>query len=130
MLISLMDGSLVWSNQHHQSGTLMPSGAVHTIIASAATQSIYRHPERCDGLLRGACHRAALCADPLARNDGKGDRGREGFWPPLPPNRTGGFPAYGSPVAGFLIGGVSRGSRLCRVREARLGRRRRWASAT
>ena len=22
-----------------------------------------------DGLLRGACHRAALCADPLARND-------------------------------------------------------------
>jgi hypothetical protein len=23
-----------------------------------------------DGLLRGACHRAALCADPLARNDG------------------------------------------------------------
>src|SRR5665213_16956 len=25
-----------------------------------------------DGLLRGACHRAALCADPLARNDGCG----------------------------------------------------------
>jgi len=24
---------------------------------------------RLDGLLRGACHRAALCADPLARND-------------------------------------------------------------
>jgi hypothetical protein len=23
------------------------------------------------GLLRGACHRAALCADPLARNDGR-----------------------------------------------------------
>src|SRR5260221_6175304 len=36
------------------------------------------------------------------------DRGREGFWPPLPPNRTGGFPAYGSPVAGFLIVNVSR----------------------
>jgi hypothetical protein len=29
-----MDGSLVWSNRHHQSGTLMPSGAVHTIFAS------------------------------------------------------------------------------------------------
>jgi hypothetical protein len=29
-----MDGSLVWSNQHHQSGTLMPSGAVHPIFAS------------------------------------------------------------------------------------------------
>jgi hypothetical protein len=27
-----MDGSLVWSNRHHQSGTLMPSGAVHPII--------------------------------------------------------------------------------------------------
>jgi len=24
---------------------------------------------RCSGLLRGACHRAALRADPLARND-------------------------------------------------------------
>jgi len=30
----------------------------------------------------------------------RADRGREGFWPPLPPNRTGGFPAYGSPVVG------------------------------
>jgi hypothetical protein len=35
-----MDGSLVWSNRHHQSGTLMPSGAVHPIIASGAKQSI------------------------------------------------------------------------------------------
>jgi len=26
---------------------------------------------RRDGLLRGACHRAALCADPVARNDGE-----------------------------------------------------------
>jgi hypothetical protein len=29
-----MDGSLVWSNRYHQSGTLMPSGAVHPIFAS------------------------------------------------------------------------------------------------
>src|SRR5271170_5874706 len=35
-----------------------------------------------------------------------GDRGREDFWPRLPPNRTGGFPAYGSTVDGFLIGTV------------------------
>ena len=28
----------------------------------------WSHPSH--GLLRGACHRAALCADPLARNDG------------------------------------------------------------
>src|SRR5205085_10455182 len=35
-----MDGSLVWKNQHHQSGTLMPLGAVHPIIASEAKQSI------------------------------------------------------------------------------------------
>jgi hypothetical protein len=37
-----MDGSLVWSNQHHQSGTMMPSGAVHTIFArsEATKQSI------------------------------------------------------------------------------------------
>ena len=31
----------------------------------------------------------------------KGDRGRDGSSPPLPPNRTGGFPASGSPVGGF-----------------------------
>jgi hypothetical protein len=35
-----MDGSLVWSNQYNQSGTMMPSGAVHPIIASEAKQSI------------------------------------------------------------------------------------------
>src|SRR4051812_36962460 len=28
--------------------------------------------------------------------------------PPRPPNRTCGFPAYGSPVSGFLIGSASR----------------------
>jgi hypothetical protein len=51
VLISLMDGSLVWSNRYHQSGTLMPSGAVHPIFASEAKQSIlaFLLP---DGLLR------------------------------------------------------------------------------
>jgi hypothetical protein len=47
MLISFMDGSLVWSNQHHQSGTSMPSGAVHSIFArSNATKqsSLVRRP--------------------------------------------------------------------------------------
>jgi hypothetical protein len=39
MLISFMDGSLVWSNRYHQSGTQMPLGAVHPIIASEAKQS-------------------------------------------------------------------------------------------
>ena len=29
------------------------------------------------------------------------DRGRESLLLPLPPNRTGGSPAYGSPVGGF-----------------------------
>src|SRR5271156_4491740 len=33
------------------------------------------------------------------------------FAPPLPPNRTGGFPAYGSPVDGFLTGTVSLSAR-------------------
>jgi len=59
VLISLMDGSLVWKNQHHQSGTLMPLGAVHPIIASAAKQSISQR-RKC-GLLR------------YARNDGARD---------------------------------------------------------
>src|SRR3984893_8337369 len=35
------------------------------------------------------------------------DRGREGFWPPLPPNRTGGFPAYGL-YGAFFVKGASR----------------------
>ncbi|HEV3500886.1 MAG TPA: hypothetical protein VGZ92_11215, partial [Bradyrhizobium sp.] len=50
VLIFFMDGPLVWSNQHHQSGTLMPSGAVHTIFASEAKQSIASVSE--NGLLR------------------------------------------------------------------------------
>ena len=49
--------------------------------------------------------------------------------PPRPPNRTCGFPAYGSPVGGFLIGSVSRSARPCEVRAARHRRRKRWASA-
>jgi hypothetical protein len=56
------------------------------------------------------------------------DRGREGYRPPRPPNRTGGFPAYGSPVSGFLIGSISRPARPCAARATRLERRRRWAS--
>jgi len=43
MLISLMGGSLVWSNQHHQSGTLMPSGAVHTIFPDAERSEAIRN---------------------------------------------------------------------------------------
>src|ERR1700686_1535151 len=62
MLISLMDGSLVWSNQHHQSGTLMPSGPSTPSLrgALATKQSIPRHTKA--GLLRGACHRARIRA--------------------------------------------------------------------
>src|SRR3981081_4157141 len=55
-----------------------------------------------------------------------GDRGREGFWPPLPPNRTCGSPAYGSPVAGFLIGDVLVVRGLCRRVTVLVFRRRRW----
>jgi hypothetical protein len=47
---------------------------------------------------------------------------------PLPPNRTCGFLAYGSPVGGYFIETVSRPSRLCEVRTARQLRRRHWAS--
>ena len=35
------------------------------------------------------------------------DRGWEGATSPRLPNRASGFPAHGSPVAGFLIGSVS-----------------------
>src|SRR5467141_1292901 len=42
----------------------------------------------------------------------KDDRGREGLGLPLPPNRASGSPAHGSPVAGFLIGDVSRDTGL------------------
>jgi len=38
------------------------------IARSEATKQSIFCPD--SGLLRGACHRAALCADPLARNDG------------------------------------------------------------
>jgi hypothetical protein len=39
------------------------------IARSGATEAIQLTCLLCDGLLRGACHRAALCADPSARND-------------------------------------------------------------
>ena len=41
-----------------------------TVIArSTCDEAIHVAPQRKSGLLRGACHRAALRADPLARND-------------------------------------------------------------
>src|SRR6266478_2802427 len=40
------------------------------IARSPCDEAIHSFFARRDGLLRGACHRAALCADPLARNDG------------------------------------------------------------
>ena len=43
--------------------------------------------------------------------------------PPRPPNRTGGFPAYGSPVGSFFIESVSQSAKLCK-RATRLARRR------
>ena len=45
-----------------------------------------------------------------------------GFRRPRPPNRTGGFPAYGSPVGGFFIETVSLIARRCEARTARHSR--------
>jgi hypothetical protein len=39
------------------------------VIARSEATKQSTLPLRLHGLLRGACHRAALCADPLARND-------------------------------------------------------------
>ena len=52
----------------------------------------------------------------------------KGFRPPRPPNRTCGFPAYGSPVGGFLIGDVSLPARPGTGRTARRLRRRHSSS--
>src|SRR5919198_49288 len=60
---------------------------------------------------------------PLVIGVGKGVR------PPRPPNRTGGFPASGSPVGGFFIETVSQRPKLCVVRTARGLRRTPLASA-
>src|SRR5258706_14231140 len=49
-----------------------------------------------------------------------------GFRRPRPPNRTGGFPAYGSPVGGFFIETVSRFAKPCEVRTTRHSRRRQY----
>jgi hypothetical protein len=52
----------------HNSGVIRRGNAklYLVVIASAAKQSIL---SSWLGLLREACHRTALCADPLARND-------------------------------------------------------------
>src|SRR5260370_8968515 len=46
-------------------------GAVFAVIARSEATKQSTLPLRLHGLLRGACHRAALCADPLARDDGR-----------------------------------------------------------
>src|SRR5664279_1800657 len=51
------------------------------------------------------------------------------FGPPRPPNRTGGFPAYGSPVGGFFIETVSQFAGLPEVRTTRHLRSRHLAIA-
>ena len=60
-----------------------------------------------------------MMARPMPQNIAKTpdfpDRGREGRLSsrsPLPPNRTGGFPASGSPVSGFHSGTGGRPRRL------------------
>ena len=47
-----------------------------------------------------------------------------GYRRPRPPNRTCGFPAYGSPVGGFFIETVSLRARPCKARTARHSRGR------
>src|ERR1700722_18569188 len=76
-------------------------------IGSAAT---HRH---CEEPLRRSNPGTTTCAGPATQTVvlrpliGVG----KAFAPPLPPNRTSGFPAYGSPVDGFLIGTVSLSAR-------------------
>jgi hypothetical protein len=43
MLIFVMDGSCSWSNQLNQLGTLMPSGAVHTIMRGLDPRILQKH---------------------------------------------------------------------------------------
>ena len=62
-----------------------------------------RHSCMDAGIQSQGCETLALemaCNNPKIAISGR-YRGREGSQPPLPPNRTGGFPAYGSPVGSF-----------------------------
>ena len=66
------------SYPHHEMFRECAARKMRVIARSAAMkQSSLR---LLSGLLRGACHRAALCADPLARNDDR-RRGRIAFNP-------------------------------------------------
>ena len=56
-------------------------------------------------------HRPAV-VDPPWMKPAFTDRGREGRYPPRPPNRACGSPAHGSPVAGSLSG-ISRVFKSC-----------------
>ena len=46
---------------------------IDVIARSEATKQSIFFCHAANGLLRGACRRAALCADPLARSDGFGE---------------------------------------------------------
>ena len=71
---------------------------------------------------------------PAAQPEGRQhDRGRESqlkFWPPLPPNRTGGFPASGSPVGGLTSERIDGSPAGLRVRRTTPGRHRRHSANT
>jgi hypothetical protein len=82
VLISFMDGSLVWSNRHHQSVTLMPSGAVHPIFARSNSDdlsAVALEPRRKQstsplaayGLLRFARNDDFACARATKQPDGQ-----------------------------------------------------------
>src|SRR6266567_6375922 len=98
---------------------LVPMGSSVDLLGSP----IGGHFGRCQGrkqsslrlhqlLQPPSCPRLSRASTSCFVRRSKDDRGREGSSPPLPPNRAGSSPAHGSPVVGFLIGGVSLDSGL------------------
>jgi hypothetical protein len=69
-LCSLRDKGFCKTRTHRAAGSRKCVFIFFVIARSESDEAIHSYfIIRRDGLLRGACHRAALCADPLARND-------------------------------------------------------------
>ena len=90
---------------HQQNRTQERSWAAFPRWRGWTIKFFCRHIARWAGLLHG------LPADVDALSD-RGREGRLSSRSPLPPNRTGGFPASGSPVSGFHSGTGGRPRRL------------------
>jgi hypothetical protein len=95
---------------NHRTSCSVASGPGHESPTSTSPSPSADLIRRSGGASRSCRRSARRNADKMGECLIRGwqtrDRGREGYWPPRPPNRTCGSPASGSPVGGLTHEGT------------------------